>query len=92
MRNIVIVIVFAAFILSGCNSNGKKAQQRLDMAKAMYERAEYAAAKKQIDSIRILYPKELSALKDGLMLMRQVEQKEAERNIAFCDSMYVRKP
>ena len=87
MRNIVIGIVLAALALSSCNSNGKKAQQRLDMAKAMYERAEYAAAKMQIDSIRILYPKEVSALKGGLILMRQVEQTESERNIAFCDSM-----
>jgi hypothetical protein len=40
-----------------------------------------------IDSIRILYPKEFKVIREGLTLMRQVEQKEAERNLAFCDSL-----
>jgi hypothetical protein len=53
----------------------------------MYERSEFFAAKSEIDSIRILYPKEFDIIRKGLTLMRQVEQKEAERNLAFCDSL-----
>lgn len=53
----------------------------------MYEQNEFFAAKNEIDSIRILYPKEFKVIREGLTLMRQVEQKEAERNLAFCDSL-----
>jgi len=49
--------------------------------------AQFFGAKNEIDSIRALYPKEVKVLKQGLTLMRQVEVKEAERNIAFCDSL-----
>ena len=31
--------------------------------------------------------KEFKVIREGLTLMRQVEQKEAERNLAFCDSL-----
>lgn len=53
----------------------------------MYEQNEYFGAKNEIDSIRTLYPKELKVQQQALKLMRQVEWKEAERNIAFCDSL-----
>ena len=59
----------------------------MDKARAMYENNEFFGAKNEIDSIRALYPKEVKVLKQGLTLMRQVEVKEAERNIAFCDSL-----
>jgi hypothetical protein len=53
----------------------------------MYEQNEYFGAKNEIDSIRTLYPKEFEILRKALTLMRRVELKEAERNIAFCDSL-----
>lgn len=87
MKKSAICIALAAALLTGCNGNEKKAQARLDEAKAMFERNEYSAAKVEIDSIRAQYPKEFKVLKAGLGLMRQIEQKEAERNIAFCDSL-----
>lgn len=87
MKKSVISIAVAALVLAGCNQDGKKAQERLDNARNMYERNEYFAAKSEIDSIRILYPKEFKVIREGLTLMRQVEQKEAERNLAFCDSL-----
>ena len=73
--------------LSGCNSDGKKAAARLENARQMFANGELAAAKSEIDSIRILYPKEIKTMREGLTLMRQVELKEAERNLAFCDSL-----
>lgn len=87
MKKSAICIALAATLLVGCNDTEKKAQARLDEAKAMFERHEYSAAKIEIDSIRALYPKEFNVLKAGLTLMRQIEQKEAEQNIAFCDSL-----
>lgn len=62
-------------------------RQGWTMPRSMYERNEFFAAKSEIDSIRILYPKEFKVIREGLTLMRQVEQKEAKRNLAFCDSL-----
>jgi len=87
MKKLTICITLIAAILTGCNGDEKAAQARLDKARAMYENNEFFGAKNEIDSIRALYPKEVKVLKQGLTLMRQVEVKEAERNIAFCDSL-----
>lgn len=87
MKKLAICITLIAAILTGCNGDEKAAQARLVKARAMYENNEFFGAKNEIDSIRALYPKEVKVLKQGLTLMRQVEVKEAERNIAFCDSL-----
>ena len=87
MKKSVICIALAAVTLAACNNTEKEARTRLNNAKSMYERNELFAAKSEIDSIRALYPKEFKVLKEGLSLMRMVEMKEAERNIAFCDSL-----
>jgi hypothetical protein len=86
-KSAICIAVLAATLLVGCNGDEKKAQARLDAAKSLFEQGEYSAAKTEIDSMRVLYPKEFDIQKAGLALMRQVEQKEAERNIAFCDSL-----
>lgn len=87
MKKSAICIALAAVTLAACNQTEKEAQARLNNARSMYERNEFFAAKSEIDSIRALYPKEYKVLKEGLTLMRQVELKEAERTIAFCDSL-----
>lgn len=87
MKSSIYYILWVAVLLTGCNADSKKAQARLDKARAMYEQNEYFGTKNEIDSIRILYPKELKIQYEALKLMRQVEWKEAERNIAFCDSL-----
>ena len=87
MKKSAICITLATLALAGCNNDEKNAQARLDNARSMYEQNEFFAAKNEIDSIRILYPKEFKGIREGLTLMRQVEQKEAERNLAFCDSL-----
>lgn len=87
MKKSAICIAVAALALTGCNGNEKKAQARLDNARNRFERNEFFAAKSEIDSIRLLYPKEFKVIREGLTLMRQVEQKEAQRNLAFCDSL-----
>lgn len=82
-----ICISLACLLSSGCGTERKEAQARLDKAQTMFEQGEFISAKNEIDSIRALYPKEIDVLKETLTLMRQVELKEAERNIAFCDSL-----
>jgi len=72
---------------TGCNNEEKEAKARLDHARILFDQNDFFAAKNEIDSIRTLYPKQIKVLKEGLSLMREVEWKEAERNIAFCDSL-----
>ncbi len=56
-------------------------------ATELFNNNNLAAAKIEIDSLRANFPKELAVLKDGLTLMREIEWKEAERNIAYIDSV-----
>ena len=80
------VILLFALILTSCG-NDKEAQKRLDEAKAMYENKHYVAAKSAIDSINILFPREIEVRKEALTLMRLVERGESMQNIAYCDSL-----
>lgn len=86
MKRISIYLV-AFILLSGCGREAKEAKARFDNAKALYERNNLYAAKSEIDSIRLLYPGEIEVLKESLQLMRQIDLKECQRNIAFCDSL-----
>ena len=86
MKKIAICIPLVAALLMACHGDRKAAEERLAQAQALYERNEFFGAKNEIDSIKTLYPKEVTVLRQALTLMRQVELKEAERNIAFCDS------
>ncbi|WP_085535890.1 hypothetical protein [Massilibacteroides vaginae] len=87
MRIIATFIILAGIILSSCGNQEKEAKARLQKARDMYAANEFFAAKSEIDSIRILYPKEFKVLKESLTLMREVEIKEAERTLAYCDSL-----
>jgi len=80
-------LICLLFILIACNTDKKQATAYLENAKKLYEQGEYTSAKNHIDSIKILFPKEFEIQKEGLQLKRQVETKEQERNLNFCDSM-----
>jgi hypothetical protein len=88
MRN-VIVYTWSLLLLitAGCHTREKEAKAGLEHARLLYEKNEWVAARNEIDSIRIRYPKEVKVLRSALDLMRQVELKEAERNIVYCDSL-----
>ena len=81
-----IGLIFFSLLVVSCGE-GKEAQKRLDEAKALYENKQFAAVKIAIDSINILYPKEIEVRKEALKLMRLTERGECEQNIAFCDSL-----
>ena len=70
-----------------CCGDGKEAQKRFDNAKALYDNKHFIAAKSEIDSINILYPREIEVRKKALTLMRLVERGESVRNIEYCDSL-----
>ena len=82
-----LITVIALFCLfTGCRE-GKEAQKRLEEAKVMYENQQFIIAKNAIDSIHLLFPREIEVRKQALNLMRMVERSESERNIAYCDSI-----
>ena len=83
--HLLAVLMFFCF-LTGCGK-GNEAQKRFDEANTLYENKQFIAAKNVIDSIHILYPREVAVRKQALTLMRQVERSECEQNIAYCDSM-----
>jgi len=87
--NRLIILLFALLMLTttGCNPHEKTAKDRLLLAKTLYEQQNFPAAQSEIDSIRILYPTDVKTRKQALILMKQVQLAEAERNIALCDSL-----
>lgn len=83
---ITVITAALLFCLTGCNQ-GNEAKKRLTEAKAMYENRQFIAAKSAIDSINLLFPREIDVRKEALTLMRLVERGESEQNIAYCDSL-----
>lgn len=87
MKKSAIFVMLFMLLLAACNKKEKEARAKLENAREMYEQNELFAAKNEIDSIRARYPREVKVLKETLELMRLVELKEANRNIAYCDSL-----
>ena len=58
MMKKLIIFFCGTLALTACgNGIEKKANEKLTVARAAYERGDYEEAKTQIDSIKILYPK-----------------------------------
>lgn len=81
-----IFILMAFGLLVGCGK-GKEARQKLEAARTLFEQRQFIAAKNAIDSIHVVYPREVEVRREAITLMRQVERGEYVQNIAFCDSM-----
>ena len=85
-----LIILFCGTLALAACGNGleKKANEKLMVAKAAYERGDYEEAKLQIDSIKILYPKAFEARKAGQALMLDVETKAQQKTLAYLDSTF----
>ena len=86
MYKLSLTALAVLLFMTGCGK-GNEAQKRLDAAKTMYENKLFLDAKSAIDSINLLFPREIAIRREALTLMRLVERGECERNIAYCDSM-----
>ena len=87
MMKKLIIFFCGTLALTACgNGIEKKANEKLTIARAAYERGDYEEAKTQIDSIKILYPKAFEARKAGQELMLDVELKAQQEILAFLDS------
>lgn len=85
----LIIPFYGTLALTVCgNGLEKKANEKLMVAKAVYERSDYEEAKSQIDSIKVLYPKALEVCKAGQVLMLDVETKAQQKTLAYLDSAF----
>lgn len=84
--NAIRISLFCILALAACGRT-EEAREQLQQARNLYENRQFSAAKNAIDTLRLQFPREVEVLKDALVLMRQVERGESERNIAFCDSL-----
>ena len=82
----LLTVITVLNLIAGCGE-GKEAQKKLDKAQALFETKQFVAAKNVIDSINVLYPREVAVRKQALTLIRRVERGECEQNIAYCDSL-----
>ena len=88
MMKKLIIFFCGTLALTACgNGIEKKANEKLTVARAAYERGDYEEAKTQIDSIKILYPKAFEARKAGQELMLDVELKAQQKILAYLDSV-----
>lgn len=87
MMKKLIIFFCGTLALTACgNGIEKKANEKLTVARAAYERGDYEEAKTQIDSIKILYPKAFEARKAGQELMLDAELKAQQKILAYLDS------
>lgn len=87
MKKSLFIIVALATICSCAGNIDKKASRFLDAAQSCFEHGDFQSAKLYIDSVREVYPKAFETRKKGIRLMQQVELAEAERTVAYQDSV-----
>ncbi|MCH5328495.1 MAG: hypothetical protein J1E02_05710 [Coprobacter sp.] len=86
MKKQLYVLCLAAGLVA-CSQEDNGAAQQYGKAEQLYEQGQYTRSKEAIDSIGILYPKAFDEIKRGMQLMRKINLKEYERNLAYADSM-----
>ena len=82
MKKVTLLACLCCTLLS-CENVEKKADEKLQTARAAFERGDFSEAKMQIASIKILYPKAFEARREGIGLMQQVELKEQEKTLVY---------
>ncbi|MCP3896047.1 MULTISPECIES: hypothetical protein [Bacteroides] len=87
MKKGIILVCYALLLASCGNNTTQKANEKLAVAQAAFERGDYNEAKIQLDSIKLLYPKEFDTRREGNKLMQQVEIKEQQQSLVYLDSM-----
>ena len=90
MKKVTLLACLCCTLLS-CENVEKKAGEKLQTARAAFERGDFSEAKIQIDSIKILYPKAFETRREGIGLMQQVELKEQEKTLVYLDSLLQQK-
>src|SRR5574344_1263828 len=87
MRKLAIIF-FVITAICACGGNvEKKAQERLTAAQKEMGKGDYSAAKLQLDTIRLLYPKAFKEREQAIKLMQQIDLKEPAHTLVYLDSV-----
>jgi hypothetical protein len=87
-------LVLIVFMLISCNGKEKEAQkadEHLDYVEELIDQNSYNAAKIQIDSIHILYPRLIDKRRKAASLSDTIARRESARTLVFCDTALIRK-
>ncbi|KAA6316270.1 hypothetical protein EZS27_033395, partial [termite gut metagenome] len=80
--NKLFTLVTILLLFTSCGNNDqKRAAETLALAREAFALDNYNEAKRQIDSIKILYPKAFEARKEGIRMMRQIDLKEQQQGL-----------
>ena len=85
-----IIFALAIVVLTSCNTKQKEkrqAQLRVEAARELAERGNMNAAKLQLDSVHLLFPRQVEARRSAKALMDSIVYVEAQRNLQYSDSL-----
>ena len=88
--HIFITLVFVALVFSACDSRKaqeKEADKRLQHIELLINQNSLNAAKIEIDSIHLLFPRLVEKRKIAAALQDTIERRESARNLQYCDSI-----
>ncbi|MCI5663482.1 MAG: hypothetical protein MR319_04135 [Mediterranea sp.] len=90
MKRIILLTCLCGALMA-CGEVEKKAEAKLQAAREAFERGDYNEAKRQIDSIKVLYPKAFDTRRAGIALMQDVDLAEQEKTLTYLDSLMQQK-
>ncbi len=88
-RGSIVFALCSLFLLSvaSCNQpKGKTAEDFLQSAQQLQQSGNYTDAKLQIDSLGVLFPKEVKARREARMILLQIELAEYGQSLEFLQS------
>lgn len=87
IKHFYLWLCAGAILLWTCGDNSHEASEQYEKAVKLFEAGQYESARNAIDSIEQLYPKAFKQIKQGMLLLCKVKQKESERNLLYIDSV-----
>lgn len=89
-KKVIKTFLFGCLIswfAGACAPKKDEADIYIEKARQSMETGQYQHAKKYIDSIRIVFPKNYTKIKEGIVVLREVEYAEQKRTKEYCDSL-----
>lgn len=86
MRKLYILILLTPFLIA-CNKEERLASERLTSARQYVETGNFSLAKKELDSIHILFPNQIEIRREAKNMSDSIVVLEAQRNINYIDSV-----
>jgi hypothetical protein len=92
LRTQLSYIILAVTLFTACNSREKEeqlAEKRLQIIHSLIQNNELNAAKIQIDSLHVLFPRLINKRKVAAIFKDTIVVRESKRTLKYCDSMLV---